>query len=114
MLEAKKQKKEIGFQANNGELVEALAKLAQSTRVPINRLPLSSRGSVEKCKKHTLSLPVALPSRLRSSQGSVNVRSKVSVTCQELNAPMASEPVDRQLDQSRLLFGFLAPKIRNL
>ena len=37
----------------------------QSVRVPVNWLPLPSRGPVEKSKKHSLSLPVAFPSQSR-------------------------------------------------
>ena len=36
----------------------------------------------------------------------VKVRSRVSIICQALNTPTASELINPQLDQSRLLFGF--------
>ena len=45
---------------------------------------------------------------------SIEVRLRVTVTCQALNALMASELVDPQLDRLRLFFDFLALEVRNL
>ncbi|RVW88995.1 Starch synthase 1, chloroplastic/amyloplastic [Vitis vinifera] len=57
--------------------------------------------------KNTLSLPVAFLSRSRD----LSSQSKVTVTCQALNAPTVSEPINPQLNWSRPLFDFLAPKV---
>ena len=55
---------------------------------------------IERCKKHSLSSS--------SLSFPIEVLSRVMVTCHTLNASMASEPIDPQLDLSRLLFGILA------
>ena len=60
--------------------------------------------------KNTISLPIAFLSQSKD----LSSQSRVTVTCQTLNAPMASEMVNPQLDRSRLLFGCLAPDVRNL
>ena len=68
-------------------------------------IKVRSRGA-----KNTFSFLVAFLSWSRY----LSSWSRVTVPCQALNAPMASELVNRQLDQLRLLFGFLNPEVRNL
>ena len=42
--------------------------------------------------------------------GPIEVRSKIMITCQALNAQMASKPVDPLLDPLRLIFDFLGSR----
>ena len=79
---------------------------------PVNRLWSSDRGSVEGGQKSSLSpssllFPIEvflLPVEVRLSTGRGPV--EATVTCHALNAPMASEPIDPQLERTRLPFAF--------
>ena len=65
----------------------------QPVKEPVDWLPSSDRRPVEGCTKiFSLSQWPSLPGRghSRPDQGSV----EATVTCQALNAPMASKPVD--------------------
>ena len=88
MLEAKILEN-IGFQ-ENGKLVEALDKQAQPTRVPPNQLPLLGRGLVDRCKKHPISSS-SLSFPIEEFFFPVEVQSRVTITCQALNAQTTSE-----------------------
>ena len=77
----------------------------------LNLLP--DRGPVKKYKKHSL-FSSSLSFSVKRYAFLVEVWSRVTVTCQAFNAPTASKLVDPQLDRSRLLFGFLVAKVRNL
>ena len=77
----------------------------QLAKVSVNRFPLPNRGLVEKCKKHYFSSS-SLSFSVEGSFFLIEVRSRVTVTYQTLNAPTASELIDPQLDRSRLFFVF--------
>ena len=97
-----KDQKKIGFWVKNDESVEALANRLNQLGYWLTdySFPIEVRS---RDTKNLLSLLVVFLSR-----------SRVTTTCQAFNAPTASEPVDPQLDWSRLFFGFLVPNVRNL
>ena len=87
----RKESKKIGFRGQK----------AQPIKEPINQLPSSRQGPVKDAPKtFSLSLPVAFSSQSRSDRGLV----EATVTCHSLNVLTANEPVDPQLDRSRLPF----------
>ena len=96
----------MGFRAKNGELIEALANRLNRLRVSVDQFPLPDRGPIKKSKKHFLSFS-SLSFLVNVFTFPIEVQSRVTVTCQSLNAPMANELINPQLDRLRLLFGFL-------
>ena len=99
MLEKKRIKK-LGFRGQKGLTDWGYGQLAQPVEEPVDRLTSSYRGLVEGCQKLSLSpsgllFPVEVilfPIEVQSRTGWGPV--EATVTCQALNAPTASEPVD--------------------
>ena len=81
MLEKKEIEKDR-FSGSKGSTGRDYGQSAQPVGELVDRLPLSNRGPVEGCPKSSLS-----PSSLLFPV-------EAAVTCQALNAPTASEPVD--------------------
>ena len=94
MLEEKEKKqKKIGFWAKIGESVEALSKPAQPVKVLVDRFLIPGRGPVERCKKHAISSS-SISFLVEGFAFPVEVRSKVTVSCQALNALTVSDPIN--------------------
>ena len=92
--------KKIGFRGKKGSTGRGYGQSAQPVEEPVNRLRSSGRGLVDEGQKPFLSpnillFPVEvilLPVEVLSRTGRGLV--EAMVTCNALNAPTASEPVD--------------------
>ena len=88
MLEKKGIEKDR-FSGPKGSTGQDYGQPAQPVGEPIDRLPLFGRGLVKGCTKFSLS-----PSSLLFPVEVIFFPVEATVTCQALNAPTASEPVD--------------------
>ena len=85
--------KKIGFRGQKGSTGRGYGQPAQPVEDPVDRLCSSGRGPVEGGQKPSLSpssLLFSVEVWLRTDQGSI----EATVTCQALNVPTASEPVN--------------------
>ena len=88
MLEKKGIEKDR-FSGPKGSTDQGYGQPTQPVGELVDRLPLSGRGPVEGCTKFSLS-----PRSLLSLVEVILFPVEATVTCQALNAPTASEPVD--------------------
>ena len=88
----KKELKKIGFRGKKCSTGRGHGQSAQPVEEPVDQLTSSGRGPVEDAQKVSL------------SPSSLIFPVEATVTYQALNAPTASEPVDPQLDRTRLHF----------
>ena len=92
MLEAKRPEKDR-FSSQKWWTSWCTNQPAQSTRTPVDRLLLPSLGPVENCKKPSLySSSLSFP--VKGYAFPIDVQSRIMITCQTLNAPTASEPIE--------------------